>query len=115
MEKKNSKIPKGQTEIVQSEDKQYHGQQQRTKDKHSTHNTSVYWKPKLEKHESYRNMEVIKNEIFNSCTFQAMHLPESQWDDSNSTDTEKLKAPAQHFKVPTIYWWPNLHKNYRLS
>ena len=35
---RNSKMPKGQTEILKSED---HGQQNETKDKHRTHNTSL--------------------------------------------------------------------------
>ena len=39
--KRNSKIPKKQTEIVKSEDKQDHGQQNETKDKHTTHNTTL--------------------------------------------------------------------------
>ena len=39
--KGNSKIPKGQTEIVRSEDRQDHGQQNETKDKHRTHNTTL--------------------------------------------------------------------------
>ena len=51
--KRNSKIPKGQTEIVKSEDGQDHGQQNETKDKHRTHNTTL--KLKLEKHEPYKN------------------------------------------------------------
>ena len=34
--KGNSKMPKGQTEIVKSKDKQDYGQQNETKDKHST-------------------------------------------------------------------------------
>ena len=38
---RNSKIPKGQTEIVKSEDRQEHGQQNETKDKHRTHNTTL--------------------------------------------------------------------------
>ena len=38
---RNSKIPKGQTEIVKSEDRQDHGQQNETKDKHTTHNTTL--------------------------------------------------------------------------
>ena len=33
---RNSKIPKGQTEIVKSEDRQDHGQQNETKEKHRT-------------------------------------------------------------------------------
>ena len=37
----NSKIPKGQTEIVQSEDRQDHGHQNETKDKYRTHNTTL--------------------------------------------------------------------------
>ena len=44
--KRNSKIPKGQTEIVKSEDRQDHGQQNETKDKHRKHNTTL--KTKLE-------------------------------------------------------------------
>ena len=39
--KRNSKISKGQTEIVKSEDRQDHGQQNETKDKHRTHNTTL--------------------------------------------------------------------------
>ena len=39
--KRNSKIPKGQTEIVNSEIRQDHGQQNETKDKHRTHNTTL--------------------------------------------------------------------------
>ena len=39
--KRNSKTPKGQTEIVKSEDRQDHGQQNETKDKHRTHNTML--------------------------------------------------------------------------
>ena len=35
--KTNSKILKGQAEIVKSEDRQDHGQQNKTKDKHRTH------------------------------------------------------------------------------
>ena len=38
---RNSKIPKGQTEIVKSEDRQDHGQQNETKDKHRAHNTTL--------------------------------------------------------------------------
>ena len=39
MEKKTSKIPNGQPEIIKSEDRQDHGQQNERKDKHRTHNT----------------------------------------------------------------------------
>ena len=39
--KRNSKIPKGHTEIVKSEDRQDHGQQNETKDKHIKHNTTL--------------------------------------------------------------------------
>ena len=42
--KKNSKIPNGQTEIVKSEDRQDNGQQNETKDKHRTHNTTLITK-----------------------------------------------------------------------
>ena len=34
--KRNSKIPKGQTEIEKSEDREDHGQQNETKNKHTT-------------------------------------------------------------------------------
>ena len=37
----NSKIQKGQTEVVKSKDRQDHGQQNETKDKHRTHNTTM--------------------------------------------------------------------------
>ena len=40
--KRNSKISKGQTEIIKSEDRQDHAQQNETKDKHITHNTTNY-------------------------------------------------------------------------
>ena len=39
--KRNLKIPKGQTGIVMSEDRQDHGQQNEMKDKHRTHNTTL--------------------------------------------------------------------------
>ena len=39
--KRNSKIPKGQTEIAKSEDRQDHGQQNETKDKYKTYNTTL--------------------------------------------------------------------------
>ena len=39
--RRNSKIPKGQTEIVKSEDRQDHGQQNETKDKHRKHNNTL--------------------------------------------------------------------------
>ena len=39
--KRNSKIPKGQTVIAKSEDRQDNGQQNETKDKHRTHNTTL--------------------------------------------------------------------------
>ena len=32
---------KGTTEIVNSKDRQYHGQQNKTKEKHRTHNTTL--------------------------------------------------------------------------
>ena len=38
-DKKNSKIPKGQTEIVKSEDRQDHIQQNETKDQYAQHYT----------------------------------------------------------------------------
>ena len=39
--KRNSKISKGQTEIVKSEDRQEYGQQNEMKDKPRTHNTTL--------------------------------------------------------------------------
>ena len=36
-----TKIPKGQTEIDKSEDRQDRGQQNKTKDKHKTHDTTL--------------------------------------------------------------------------
>ena len=39
---KNSKIPKWQTEVNKSKDRQDHGQQNETKNKHTTHNTQQY-------------------------------------------------------------------------
>ena len=38
---RNSKIPKGQKEIVKSEDRQDHGQQSETQDKYRTHKTTL--------------------------------------------------------------------------
>ena len=55
-------------------------------------------------------IEVLKKEILNSTTFQAMHSSESQIVDRHITATDKLKAPAEHLKVPTMYWLPKLHK-----
>ena len=34
-------MPKGQKEIILSEDRQDHGQQNETKNKHTTHNTTL--------------------------------------------------------------------------
>ena len=42
---RNSKIPKGQTEIVKSEDRQDRGQQDETNDKHRTHDLRTLQKP----------------------------------------------------------------------
>ena len=39
--KRNSKIPKGQTEIDKTEDREDHGQKNETKDKHRAHNTTL--------------------------------------------------------------------------
>ena len=52
-------------------------------------------------------MKLLKNEILNSFTFQAMHLTESPLIDSHITDTKELKATAEHLKNPSFYW---LHK-----
>ena len=50
------------------------------------------------------------NRIFYSFTFQAMHSTESQIVERHITSTDKLKAPSEHFKVPTMYWLPKLPK-----
>ena len=55
-------------------------------------------------------IEVLRKEILNSTTFHAMHSSESQIVDRHITATDKLKAPAEHLKVPTMYWLPKLHK-----
>ena len=44
--RRNSKIPKRQTEIDKSEDRQDHGQQDETKDRHE-HNTSLKTKDRV--------------------------------------------------------------------
>ena len=44
-DKRNSKIPNGQTEIVKSEDRQDHGRQNETKDKHRKHKKRTLQKP----------------------------------------------------------------------
>ena len=41
MKQKEFEDTNGQTEIVKSEDRQHHGQQNETKDKHRTHNTTL--------------------------------------------------------------------------
>ena len=52
----------------------------------------------------------MKNELFNSSTFQALHSTENQIFNNHTTATNELKAPAEHLKVPTMYWLPKLHK-----
>ena len=42
----------------------------------------------------------------NSSAFQDMHSTESQKVDKHITYTDKLKAPAEHLKAPTMYWLP---------
>ena len=44
---RNLKTPKGHTEIVKSEDRQDHGQQNETKDKYRTHNTTLKTKARV--------------------------------------------------------------------
>ena len=39
-----------------------------------------------------------------------MHSTKGQIVDRDITSTDKLKAPAEHFQVPTIYWLPKIHK-----
>ena len=55
-------------------------------------------------------IEVLKNEVLNSSTFQAITSSESEIVNSHITATNKLKAAAEHSKVPTMYWLPKLHK-----
>ena len=45
--RKNTKIPKGQTEIVKSEDRQDRGQQNKTKAKQSMHTTTLKTKARV--------------------------------------------------------------------
>ena len=45
--KRNLRISKGQTEILKSADRQDHDQQNETKDKHRTHNTTLKTKAGL--------------------------------------------------------------------
>ena len=51
---RNSKIPNGQTEIVKSEDRQDHGQQNETKDKHRKHNTTLLTKAGVTQYKNRR-------------------------------------------------------------
>ena len=66
---RNSKIPKGQTEIVKSEDRQAHGQQNETKDKHRTHKatpkTKAGWR-----YEPYQNVVEFRcsGRVSSSCS-----------------------------------------------
>lgn len=39
-----------------------------------------------------------------------MYSTESQIVDNHITATNELKAPAEHLKMPTMYWLPKLHK-----
>ena len=55
-------------------------------------------------------MEVLKKEIFNSFALQDMHSTESQIIETHITSAYNLKAPAEHFNAPFIYWLPKLHK-----
>ena len=63
---------KGQTEIVMSEDRQNHGQQNETKDKHTTHNTTLKIKAEVtlppKKHSSHTcstGMSSLNSEVDN--------------------------------------------------
>ena len=47
--RRNSKIQKGQTEIVKSQDRQDHGRQNETKNKHRTHNTTLETKAEVKR------------------------------------------------------------------
>ena len=46
-DKRNSTIPKGQTEIAKSEDRHFHAQQNLTKNKHRIHNTTLKTKARV--------------------------------------------------------------------
>ena len=63
---RNSKIPKGQTEIVKSEDKQDNGQQNETKDKHM--NTQHYTE-----NLSWSHTNLTKTRVIKSTHTQVLH------------------------------------------
>ena len=48
-------------------------------------------------------MEVFKNEILNSFTFQAMYLTKGKSVKNHITKTEDQKASSEHFQVPKFY------------
>lgn len=55
-------------------------------------------------------MEVLKKEILGSDGFQVMRLAESRVFDRLIASADQLGAPSEYFKVPTLYWIPELHK-----
>ena len=55
-----SMIPKGQTEIVKSEERQDHGQQNETKCNHSTHNTTLKTKGRETRNQQIRLIHIIQ-------------------------------------------------------
>ena len=70
--KRNSKIPKEQTEIVKSKDRQDHGQQNETKDKHRAHNITLKTKAgvtrTLQNQCEFRCSGRVSNSCFTSAT-----------------------------------------------
>ena len=55
-------------------------------------------------------IEVLRNEIHSSNTFQATNLTEQQIAYEHLNVTTNLKAAPDNTKVPTMYWLPKLHK-----
>ena len=43
------------------------------------------------------------NEILNYSSFQVLHLTKGYLVNSHIADIKKLKSPAEHFKLPTMY------------
>ena len=56
-------------------------------------------------------MKVLKNEMFNSSSFQAIHLTKSRIVDSHVTDKEDLKDTTEHFTVPKNIVYLNYIRN----
>ena len=55
-------------------------------------------------------MEFLQKKMVNSPTYKpCMHSTEPLIVDRRITSTDKLKAPAKHFRVTIMYWLPKIH------